>query len=199
MRTSWALSCALLAGCGPLYLRTQVIEFRSDEALSVKSGSWHAVDAADAPSPPKVWMQDGQGKESEFNLALCEDGTLQDGEVRVKLRAIEGQIDQGGGIVWRARDEQNYYLARWNPLEANVRVYKVVDGQRTELRDMPVQAGPGWHLLRVWTSREKIEVWLDKQSTGEFTDSTWSAPARVGLWTKADARTQFDDLEISEF
>ena len=153
MKPLLPLFLTLLPGCGPLYLRTQTIEFRSDAALTVKSGSWSAVEAADAPSPPLVWMQQAKGEDSQFNLALCEDGRPLNGDLRVQLRAVEGEIDQGGGIVWRARDAQNYYLARWNPLEQNLRVYKVVEGQRTQLRDLKVQAGPGWHELRVWTIR----------------------------------------------
>jgi len=199
MRPLLLLCSALCAGCGPLYLRSQVIEFRSDAALATKSGTWHAVEAADAPSPPLVWMQQGTGEESQFNLALCEDGTPLNGEVRVQLRAVEGQIDQGGGIVWRALDEHNYYLARWNPLEHNLRAYKVVDGTRTQLFDKPIQAGAGWHRLRVWFAHAQVEIWFDGQSLGEFSDTTLTRPGTVGLWTKADARTQFDNLEIVEF
>jgi hypothetical protein len=191
-----ALLCAL--GCAPLYLRTKTIEFQSDQALVGKSGSWHAVEAADAPSPPRVWMQQGKGGADEMNLALCEEHPPLSADLHVFLRAIEGEQDQGGGIVWRARDERNYYLARWNPLEANLRAYKVVDGTRTQIFDKPIQAGAGWHKLRVWFARERIEIWFDGQSLGEFSDTTFLTPGMVGLWTKSDARTQFDDLEIRE-
>ena len=186
------------AGCGPLYLRVTTIHFQADDALAGKSGTWHAVEAADAPSPPRVWMQEAQGAESEMNLALCEAHPPLSADVHVQLRAVDGKLDQGGGIVWRARDERNYYLARWNPLEGNLRAYKVVDGERTQLLDKPVQAGAGWHKLRVWFAREKIEIWFDGTSLGEFSDTTFLTPGMVGLWTKSDARTQFDDLEIRE-
>lgn len=199
MKLPIPLLLLLVAGCGPLYRRTTVIQFRSDSALAGKSGSWHAVEVADAPSPPRVWMQQASSEESQYNLALCEDGTLQNGDVRVQLRALEGRTDQGGGIVWRATSEKNYYLVRWNPLEKSVCVYKVVDGVRSLLQSHPFEAGPGWHTLRAWFSRDKIEVWFDKQSLGEFRDVSFLAPGLVGLWTKADARTQFDDLDIREF
>jgi hypothetical protein len=119
--------------------------------------------------------------------------------VRVQLRAVEGETDRGGGIVWRAADEKNYYLVRWNPLEQNLRAYKVVDGTRTQLLDKAVQAGAGWHELRVWFTREKYEIWFDGDSLGEHSDTTFLTQGKVGLWTKSDARTQFDDLEILEF
>jgi hypothetical protein len=191
-----ALLCS--AGCGPLYLRVTTIQFHSDDALVAKSGSWHAVEAADAPSPPLVWMQQASSGESEFNLALCETNPPLNGDVHVFLRAVEGQHDQGGGLVWRARDERNYYLARWNPLEGNLRAYKVIDGVRTQILDKPVQADAGWHKLRVWFMRDRIEIWFDEKSTGEFGDATILTPGMVGVWTKSDARTQFDDLEIRE-
>ncbi len=199
MKASLLLALALLPGCGPLYLRTSELAFNSDTALSAKSGSWHSVEVPDAPSPTRVWMQQACSGAAQFNLALCEEHPPLNADVRVRLRAVEGELDQGGGIAWRARDEKNYYLARWNPLEQNLRAYKVVDGTRTQLLDKPVKAGPGWHTLRVWFSREKAEIWFDGQSQGEFADTSFLSPGMVGLWTKADARTQFDDLEILEF
>jgi hypothetical protein len=198
MRAPLLLALALCAGCGPLYLRTSKIEFNSDTALSGKSGSWRALEVPDAPSPPKVWMQEASGPAEQFNLALCESSTPQNADVRVQLRAVAGELDQGGGIVWRAQNERNYYLARWNPLEQNLRAYKVVDGTRTQILDRKITAGAGWHTLRVWFMRDKIEIWFDKQSQGEISDATFASSGLVGLWTKSDARTQFDDLEIWE-
>ena len=133
-----------------------------------------------------------------MQLALYEQHPPLNADVHVFVRALEGRLDQGGGIVWRARDERNYYLARWNPLEGNLRAYKVVDGARTQILDKPVEAGTGWHKLRVWFVRDRIEIWFDGDSSGEFGDATFLTPGMVGLWTKSDARTQFDDLEIRE-
>src|SRR6187399_483810 len=157
MRLPLYLALLGAAGCGPLYLRVTTIEFQSDSALVGKSGSWRAVEAADAPSPPRVWMQETAGAESDFNVALCEQNPPLNADVHVLLRALEGRLDQGGGLVWRARDARNYYLARWNPLEGNLRAYKVVDGERTQILDKPLQAGAGWHRLRVWFVRDRIE------------------------------------------
>jgi hypothetical protein len=199
MKLPWLLLLGCTAGCGPLYLRTSVIQFQSDSALVGKSGTWGTVEVPDAPSPTKVWMQQAAGEGSQYNVSLCESSTPLNADVRVRLRAVEGEIDQGGGIVWRAADEQNYYLVRWNPLEENLRAYKIVGGTRTQLLSKKLQAGPGWHTLRVWFSRDQVEVWFDEESLGEYADATFVTPGKIGLWTKADARTQFDDLEILEF
>lgn len=199
MKAPLLLTLMLLTGCGPLYLRTGTIAFNSDTALTPKTGTWHSIEVPDAPSPTHVWMQEAAGPAEQFNLALCEQHPPLNADVRVQLRAIEGTLDQGGGIVWRATDEKNYYLARWNPLEKNVCVYKVVAGTRTLLQSHPSEAAGGWHTLRVWFSRDKIEVWFDKQSLGEFKDTSFLGAGMLGLWTKSDARTQFDDLETLEF
>jgi hypothetical protein len=199
MKAPLLLTPLLLAGCGPLYLRTGTIAFNSDTALTQKSGTWKSIEVPDAPSPPRVLAQEAASPAEQFNLALCEQHPPQNADVRVQVRAVEGQLDQGGGIVWRATDEKDYYLARWNPLEKNVCVYKVEAGTRTLLQSQPSQAAGGWHTLRVWFSRDKFEVWFDKQSLGEKHDASFLGAGMVGLWTKSDARTQFDDLEILEF
>jgi len=190
MKASLLVLLPLAGACGPLYVRDTRIEFQTDKALVGKSGTWHAVEVPDAPSPPTVWMQQASGETSQFNLALRESYPPLDADVRVQLRAVEGETDQG---------VQNYYLVRWNPLEENLRAYKLVAGKRTTLLDKPLVTGPGWHSLRVWFSRDQVEVWFDGESQGEFADSTFALRGPVGLWTKADARTQFDDLEIAEF
>src|SRR5260221_13377490 len=108
MKLRALLAPLILVGCAPLYVRSTTIQFRSDSALTVKSGTWHALEAADAPSPPQVWMQEGTGEAAQFNLCLSEPNPPLNADVRVKLRAVHGVLDQGGGIAWRARDEQDY-------------------------------------------------------------------------------------------
>ena len=188
-----------VAGCSPLYRSTVEVRFEHDEQLQAHSGTWERVELPDAPSPTHAWMQSASSAADVFNLALREEAKPAEADVHLALRAVAGEIDQGGGLVWRARDAKNYYVARWNPLEHNLRAYKVVDGVRTQLASAEVQAGPGWHTLRVWFMRDKFEVWFDKQSLLEGKDPTFYGPGMIGLWTKADARTQFDDLIVWEF
>ena len=117
--------------------------------------------------------------------------------MRVRVRADRGVEDQGGGLVWRAADGENYYIARWNPLEDNLRAYKVVDGRRTQLLTADVVADPdSWHGLVVSMTGERMEVRLDGEVLLFGEDGTFPGGGRVGLWTKADAATSFDDLEV---
>ncbi len=116
------------------------------------------------------------------------------------FKAVRGKIDQGGGLVWRYQDAKNYYVARMNPLESNYRVYKVVDGKRTQLgtkEDVKIPAGE-WHVLKIEQTGEQIECWLDGKKYLEVKDDTFTKAGRVGLWTKADAQTRFDDLRMIE-
>ncbi len=197
MRLSLAL-VLLTPACVPLYGRETRLEFQSAAGLESHGGRWELVEVADAPSPPSVLMQTSAGVDEQFNLELCTSVAPRDADVRVQLHAVEGLIDQGGGLVWRARDARNYYLARWNPLEKNLVAFRVADGKRSELRSRPVVAGAGWHTLRVWFRGPKVEIWFDGTSQLEYEDAGIAVPGMIGLWTKADARTQFDDLLIQE-
>ena len=113
------------------------------------------------------------------------------------LRAESGVEDQGGGLVWRMRDADNYYVTRWNPLEDNLRIYHVVDGKRSELQSADVSTDPrAWHVLEVEARGERMRVWLDGAKLLEIEDGTFDDGGRVGLWTKADATVSFDGFAV---
>jgi hypothetical protein len=116
----------------------------------------------------------------------------------VSLKSIRGEIDQGGGVVWRYQDANNYYIARYNPLESNYRVYKVVDGKRTQLdtkEEIELPEGR-WHTLQIRHAGEQIECSLNGKKLLEAKDATFTKPGKIGLWTKADAETHFDGLKV---
>ncbi len=123
-----------------------------------------------------------------------------DVEVTVAFKANEGQKDQGGGIAWRYQDENNYYVARFNPLEDNYRLYRVVTGKRTQFgakEGLKAKAGE-WHTLAVKMVGDKITCSLNGKAEIEATDKTFEKDGKVGLWTKADARTSFDNVQIKK-
>jgi hypothetical protein len=134
-----------------------------------------------------------------FNLCVAQNTSYQDVDFSVAFKAVRGQKDQGGGLVWRYQDANNYYVCRMNPLEDNFRVYKVVDGKRTQLgtkEDLKVPVGE-WHTLRVKQAGDRIECYLDGRKYLEVRDETFRKAGKVGLWTKADAQTYFDDFKVS--
>jgi hypothetical protein len=162
--------------------------------FSSEVGEWKVVADSAAPSQPNVLAQLAKNARPVFNVALVRSASYTDLELSVQLKAIAGEIDRGGGVVWRARDAKNYYIARYNPLEDNFRVYKVVDGQRTQLQTADVPRIPGWRTLRVTMAGQKIECYLDGKKYLEAYDGTFPGPDRIGLWSKADAQTHFDNL-----
>ena len=160
-------------------------------------GTWKVAADDTAPSKPNVLAQSAEGPSPQFNIALATATSFKDLDLSVKMKAVAGKTDQGGGPVWRARDAKNYYVCRWNPLEDNFRLYKVVDGKRTQLANADLKADAGWRTIRVTMKGDQIECTLDGKKVAEARDDTFKDAGKVGLWTKADAATHFDDLAVS--
>jgi hypothetical protein len=114
------------------------------------------------------------------------------------MKAVAGKVYQGGGLVWRYQDANNYYVARYNPLETNYRLYKVVRGKRVQLatKEGLDQPAGKWIALKVEHEGDAIECYLDGRKLLEAKDSAIQNPGKVGLWTKADAQSHFDNLEV---
>lgn len=160
---------------------------------------WKVV--ADKTAPSKsgyVLAQTAESPNGVFNICVAEDSKYKDVELSMSFKAIAGKNDQGGGFVWRYQDHNNYYICRMNPLEDNYRVYKVVAGKRTQLggkEGVKVKTGE-WHTLKVEVKGNKMEGYLDGEKLWEITDDTYQKAGKIGLWTKADAQTHFDDLRV---
>lgn len=160
-------------------------------------GEWKVVADGSAPSKPNVLLQLAKNERPVLNITLASGTSYRNVDITVKLKSIAGQIDQGGGVVCRARDAKNYYIARYNPLEENYRVYKVEDGRRVQLGTADIKRSEGWHTLRVAMIGERIECYYDGKKYLDVSDSTFKEAGKIGLWTKADAQTHFDDLTVS--
>ncbi len=161
-------------------------------------GEWKVVADANAPSQPNVLAQLAKNSGSTFNVTLVSGTNYKDLEISVQMKAVAGKGDQGGGLVWRAKDAKNYYVVRYNPLEDNYRLYKVEKGRRSELKSADIKHTEGWHTLRVTMKDDLIQCYYDGQKYLEAKDNTFSGAGKIGLWTKADAQSQFDDLTASE-
>ncbi|MCB9891966.1 MAG: hypothetical protein H6832_12350 [Planctomycetes bacterium] len=206
-RSLVAVMCVGLAGCA---------------SSNVPAGEWHfdefeigmlpwgwSVGETNAGAATATWYVFDEGgnhairvasKNSgqTYNLLLAPGKFAPDVDLHVRLRADTGQEDQGGGLVWRAKDASSYYVTRWNPLEDNLRVYKVVDGVRTQLASADVKVEPTWHALSVLARGTSIEIEFDGRRVLQVEDATFSGGGMVGFWTKADASSLFDDFIVSE-
>ena len=216
MRTT---TCCLLAGlllAGPgagAESGAQAIRFGKDDLGKVPRGwkaeqtgkgegsIWKVVEDATTPSKSGYALaQTAEGPNGLFNLCVKEDGEFKDVELQVSFKAVKGEKDRGGGFVWRYQDANNYYVARMNPLEDNFRVYKVVAGKRsTQFQNADVKVPTGeWHVLKVTMKGDHIECYIDGTKHLDVKDESITKAGKVGLWTKADAQTHFDNFQVRD-
>ncbi len=167
------------------------------EGFTNEVGEWKVVADETAPSKPNVLAQLAKNSGSTFNVTLISGTDYKDVDLSVKMKAIAGKEDQGGGLVWRAKDAKNYYVARYNPLEDNYRLYKVEKGRRSQLKGARIKHGQDWHALRVVMQGDHIQCYYGGQKYLETNDSTFPDAGKIGLWTKSDAQSHFDDLTVS--
>jgi hypothetical protein len=160
---------------------------------------WSVVADPTAPSKPNVVAQTSTDQtDYRFPLLIPDEGSFQDLDLSVKFKAVSGSVDRAGGLVFRLRDPNNYYIVRANALENNYRLYHVVNGRRSQFAGANFKVTSGeWHELRVEAVGKKITCYYDGAKRIEATDSTFKDAGKVGLWTKADSVTHFDDLKVT--
>ncbi len=159
---------------------------------------WEVVADNTAPSPPNVVaITSNSNSGRTFNLLMAQGTSYKDVHISVMVKAVKGRQDQGGGPIWRAKDANNYYICRWNPLEDNFRVYYVQNGRRRQIGTTNVNVDPKkWHKIEVIHKGNQITVLLDGKHKVQVQDDTFSEPGMVGLWVKADGCSEFDDLTV---
>ena len=163
---------------------------------ATKTGSgtakWTIEQDDSAPSKPNVLKQSGQ---ATYPVCIKDDTSIKDGFVEVKFKPISGKEDQAGGLIWRAKDSNNYYIARANALEDNVTIYHTINGRRTEKKRTNMKvASNQWHTLRVDFQDNRFTVTFDGKKAIDWDDNTFKDAGKVGVWTKADSVTLFDDF-----
>jgi hypothetical protein len=199
--------------------QTKTIDFNSDKVGQPPAGFSSALtgkgepgvwviknDEASADHKNVLAQTDADPTGYRFPVCVYDGLTATDVDVSVKFKPISGKGDQGAGIVWRYRDQDNYYIVRANALENNVVLYKVEKGKRTDLplvgegrtygKKERVQSGQ-WGTLRVVAKGDQFEVFHDGKKLYEVRDDTFKSAGKVGLWTKADSVIYFDDLSIN--
>ena len=163
---------------------------------ATKTGSgtprWTVERDATAPSKTNVLKQSG---EATYPVCIKDDTSLKDGFVEVKFKSVSGNEDQAGGVIWRCKDADNYYIARANALEDNVTIYHTIGGRRVSFKNTDTKVTPGvWHTLRVEFNADRFVVIFDGRKVIEARDSSFAGAGKVGVWTKADSVTLFDDF-----
>jgi hypothetical protein len=165
---------------------------------------WTVESEQTAPSKLKVVKQSGR---ATYPLLLKDDTRIKDGFIEIKFKAIAGSEDRAAGVVWRAKDAKNYYVARANALEDNFVLYKTVNGTRSPLDIVGRKGGYGvsvpvpantWHSLRIDFKGARFTASFNGKQMFEVEDSTFTDAGKVGLWTKADSVTVFDEISYGE-
>jgi hypothetical protein len=198
---------ALLAILTASYAHAENVNFEDVKAGEIPKGwlagctgsgtpKWSVVADATAPSKGNVLKQSGEGR---FPWCVRKDVSLSDGFVEVKFKPVSGKEDQAGGVIWRFKDGDNYYIARANALEDNVSLYHTEGGDRKTIKyvDAPVKK-VDWNLLRVEFKGAHITVALNGKVYIDLEDTHIQNPGAVGVWTKADSVTLFDDFSYGE-
>jgi hypothetical protein len=165
---------------------------------SGRPGRWIVRASAGAPSGRQVLAQvDPDPTDYRFPVAAASQPIVRDLRLSVKCKPVAGKVDRACGLVWRYQDENNYYLARANALEDNVRLYYVKGGKRSQIASWSGRVTSGvWHELAITAKGDRFEVWWEGRKVLEKRDTTFAQAGKVGLWTKADSVTEFDDLSI---
>jgi hypothetical protein len=161
--------------------------------------TWNVIADDTAPSKPNVLSltKTNHDSGSTFNICWTDRVRFQDGRVEVSLKANSGQEDQGGGPIWRVQDKDNYYVCRANPLENNFRVYYVQGGSRTQIATADARIPSGkWSTIAIEQHGEHIGCFLNGEKLLDVTDKHIPGAGGVGVWTKADAASSFDDITI---
>lgn len=210
--------CLFLAAFAMSPTLAQTVDFEAHAVGSMPTGwmasmtdvggppRWLVIEDGSAHSGSRLLAQLSDDRTSgRFPLAILDDVSITDGTLRVAFRPISGRVDRAAGLVWRYQDENNYYVVRANALENNVVLYKVEEGRRTSLSPVGRDGNYGvkhtvpsneWSILGVRFAGSSFVVSMDGEELYEVRDSSFSVPGRVGVWTKADSVTHFDDFEF---
>ena len=162
------------------------------------SARWELLADPTAATKQKVLAQTSTDKtDYRFPLAILDAPAPANLDVSVRFKPVAGEVDRAAGLAVRLRDRDNYYVVRANALEDNVRLYKMVCGQRLQFAGTNAKVPSGvWQELRLKVEGNRFEVFLDGKSLYTASDATFAAAGRVALWTQSDSVTSFDDLRI---
>ena len=156
------------------------------------TAKWAIEKDESALSKPNVLKQSGV---ATFPVCFKNDTNLKDGFVEVKFKPVSGKEDQAGGVIWRVQDANNYYISRANALEDNITIYHTINGKRVAFKNINTKVTSGvWHTLRVDFKGNKFTVTFDGNKVIDATDQSFTNAGKVGVWTKADSVTLFDDF-----
>ena len=197
---TWLFALSLLSPAGKIINFDSCVIGQAPPGWTVegpgKARGWQVRKDQTAPTPPYVLAE--VSADPTDSRSILNEVTTRDADVSVRIKPISGREGLAGGVVWRYRDEKNYYAARANATENTVSVFKVENGRRIPLfTDVkhPIPANT-WSILKVSVRGSRFQVFVDHRRVLEGRDTTFSAPGRVGLWAMVDSTVYFDDFRV---
>lgn len=173
-------------------------DFTSALTGSGAVGRWEVVDDGSADGGKALAQLDADKTDYRFPLAILGTSFPRDLDISIRFKAVSGSVDRAGGIAFRLQDPLNYYVVRANALEDNVRLYRVRNGRREELKGANIKVPAGeWQTLAVHAQGNRLAVSFNGKALFDARDETFTTAGKVALWTKADSVTFFDRIEIS--
>ena len=202
-----AMAGAFMAQSAPAY--SQVLTFAGEQTGALpktfetaltgqgQAGRWEVVEDPTADGGRALAQLNSDPTDYRFPLAIYTSTSATNVEITAQFKSVSGKVDESGGVVVRWRDNNNYYVARANALEDNVRFYRVIAGRRQELAGANIGVTPReWHTLTLRAEGDRFTVTYDGKSLYTTTDKSLPAAGKVGLWTKADSVTHFGRIDI---
>jgi hypothetical protein len=210
--TITVLACVVLAGSAGADDKAtkQTFTFDKDKADAApagfsfgrtgegREGAWVVKAMKDSPSAGNVLAQtDADTTDFRFPVAVADAVSLADVAVAVKCKPVSGKVDEACGLVARYQDPNNYYVTRANALEGNVRFYYVKDGKRQQVASWSGRVAKNkWHSYKLEAKGDHFVVTFDGKKVLDLKDKTFAQAGKVGLWTKADSVTYFDNFTV---
>jgi hypothetical protein len=211
---SWLVSFSLLAPSA------NVITFDRDSLGTTPPGwtvamtnrgippRWEIVRDPSAPTPPNVLAQTSSDTQNDrLPLAILNRIYMRDGDLSVRMKLVSGRQDQAGGIIFRYRDEKNYYSLRASAMGDDVALYKVENGRSSPIspRGMPASTFEvkhdiqpnAWQILKISFRGNQFQVYVNHRRLFRAQDSTFGGAGKVGLCTVSDSVTYFDDFRVN--
>jgi Domain of Unknown Function (DUF1080) len=207
--TGAVIAVVLSLGVRAVLAQNAKLDFEKDVVGKAPSGFSFALTGQGKPG---VWVvrkddsahgnvlvqTDADTTDYRFPVAVYDAVSATDVDLSMQFKALSGKGDQGAGLVWRYRDQNNYYITRCNALEDNCTIYHVVNGRRVAFLNQKVKVASNvWHTLRVEATGDHFVVTYDGRKVLDAKDGTFKDAGRVGLWTKADSVIAFDDFTIA--
>jgi hypothetical protein len=202
-----AMAAAFIAESAPAY--SEALTFAGEQTGALpktfetaltgqgQAGRWEVIEDPTADDGRALAQLNSDPTDYRFPLAIYTSTSATNVEITARFKPVSGKVDESGGVVVRWRDNNNYYVARANALEDNVRFYRVIAGRRQELAGANIRVTPReWHTLTLRAEGDRFTVTYDGKSLYTTTDKTLPAAGKAGLWTKADSVTHFGRIDI---